>query len=78
MSERPSDEPAEGRRSRCDRRHVQTEERADGTYGQNWNGRQWLWGAVPIDAPSSHGLPFFNPRPDEAFDSHYCGCMGWS
>ena len=28
-------------------------------------------------APSAVTLPFFERRPDQAYDSHYCGCRGW-
>lgn len=26
---------------------------------------------------SSMDLPFFQHRPDEEYDSYYCGCWGW-
>lgn len=35
------------------------------------------WQASPQPQPSSYSLPFFEHRPDEAEDRHYCGCWGW-
>jgi len=69
------------RMSRCSSRHRETRVGDDGkTYGRNYNGRQWLWGSYPVEAPSSEreDLPFFSEQPDKPFDQHYCGCMGWS
>lgn len=66
--------------SRCNYRHDKTRTDADGrTFGGNHNGRQFLWGNFPIEAPSAEGdkLPFFRKHPDKDADEHYCGCMGW-
>ena len=79
-AEQPS---LEGRVSRCTYNHSKTEERPNpewgkpGTYGQNNNGRQWLWGNVPIETPSATDLPFFRHCPEQEHDKHYCGCFGW-
>ena len=27
--------------------------------------------------PSDMNLPFFEYKPDEEYDSYYCGCYGW-
>lgn len=66
-----------GRTSRCCHRHAKTEQRDGATYGAN-RGQQFLWGTVPVECPSSTSLPFFEHRPDEEHDKHYCGCFGWS
>lgn len=34
-------------------------------------------GACLCEKPSSPSLPFFESRPDQASDRHYCGCRGW-
>ena len=26
---------------------------------------------------SDYNLPFFEYRPNEEYDSYYCGCIGW-
>ena len=65
-----------GRMSRCEHRsHIDID---DDGHGSNNNGRQTLRGTVPVVTPSSWGLPFFRYRPGEEYDSHYCGCFGWS
>ncbi len=30
------------------------------------------------ETPSSQELPFFESKPTEDYDGHYCGCMGWN
>jgi hypothetical protein len=27
--------------------------------------------------PSDAGLPFFWSKPDQPYDTYYCGCIGW-
>jgi len=68
----------ETRMSRCSYGHKETKTVDGVVFGRNWNGRQWLWGNFPMEAPSSPELPFFESVPDKPHDRHFCGCMGWS
>ena len=34
-------------------------------------------GCSPSVTSSRWELPFFNYRPDEKYDTYYCGCWGW-
>jgi hypothetical protein len=46
------------------------------THGQpNAYGQRLPFASGPVI--SSNSLPFFQPRPDEDFDTYYCGCRGW-
>lgn len=42
----------------------------------NLAGRQAMCACRRL-APSNYGLPFFEYRPDQAFDGYYCGHDGW-
>ena len=54
-----------GRRCACGKDHCPPTRH--GAHGGNY----------PSVAPSSVSLPFFEHRPDEPFDRHFCGCWGW-
>ena len=41
------------------------------------SGKGRYTGTVPARAPSDASLPFFEHRPKDATDRHYCGGMGW-
>jgi len=41
------------------------------------SGRQAQCAMCGKVAPSDGELAFFEYRPDEEFDSYYCGCEGW-
>jgi hypothetical protein len=40
-------------------------------------GRFSKCGSCGKQFPSSEKLAFFEYKPDEITDSHYCGCFGW-
>ena len=59
-----------GRMSRCSYSKPGEASHQPGRPGRGWR-------ATPQPQPSSWSLPFFEHRPDEAEDRHYCGCFGW-
>lgn len=57
----------EGRKARC-------AYRTPGRYGAQGGAMEGGFHGVK---PSSSNLPFFEHKPNEAYDEYYCGCFGW-
>lgn len=36
-----------------------------------------LYNPTASEVDSAWSLPFFSHRPENPYDEHYCGCMGW-